>query len=429
MSTTNRTILSIAAAAIFLAVAGWAYWQFFMNPPSAPLSPASGTSQQGSGGFSPLQHGTGATGTNGNGTGAATTTTPGGATSSQSSKLPTLRLLSDAPVGGYAASTTASTTIVRWADRGRGNIYEASYDSSAILTLSNTLVPKIIQSVWNRDLTAFVASMFQDGDLDPTTVYAELATRAASSTGSAPYALQGKSVSGSVIGYAVSPDRTKMFMLLDQGGAGVGYVSSFNGKNLTQIFSTPLTELNVAWPADGIIALTTKGSASYNGYLYFVDPKAGTWKRALGPLPGLSASVSRTGKYVLYSTANSQGVYTGIYSVASGTSTDAIIRTLADKCAWGNTYRDLVYCGVPVQLPSGTYPNDWYLGTVSTVDGVWQINAANGEVHLISSIIDQSNRPVDTSGLSTDAKDHYLFFMNKNDLSLWSLDLSAAATK
>jgi hypothetical protein len=76
-------------------------------------------------------------------------------------------------------------------------------------------------------------------------------------------------------------------------------------------------------------------------------------------------------------------------------------------------------------LRRATYPDDWYKGTVSFVDKIWQVSATTGEVHLISSIVDTSDRIIDAFNLGLDEKDRFLIFMNKNDLSLWSLDLTA----
>jgi hypothetical protein len=251
------------------------------------------------------------------------------------------------------------------------------------------------------------------------------------STGSAsgnasvtPFELRGKNLPTGLIGYAVSPDKSKLFMLINQNGNGVGYVSTFDGQKTAAIFTSPLTEVNVDWPTDNAIAITTKGSSVYDGFLYLVNPKTGVWKRAVGPLPGLSASVSHDGKYALVSSADgNNGISTSIYSLASGTSANAAIHTLADKCAWGNFYKDTVYCAVPSQAVTGAYPEDWYAGTLSTIDKIWQLDALTGGVRLVSSITGQSDRVVDAFNLGLDAKDGYLFFMNKDDLSFWSLDL------
>ncbi|MDE2038327.1 MAG: hypothetical protein KGI69_03880 [Patescibacteria group bacterium] len=418
---------------VTILLAGAGYWYFFMQTGAAGLPFPSGSSN-GQTGFQPFSRPPSGTSPSSSPTGTATTSQNGQAQGSAYS-LPVLRLLSDTPVGGYGASTTASTTVVRWVDRGRGNIYQATYDSANITTLSNTVVPRIYGSVWDRNLVSFIGSLFQSGDTAPSTVYAQLVAQA-TSTASAqassspdsasltPYVLRGKNIPGDVVSYAASPDGKSIFMFAVQNGEGIGYTAPFNGGTATQIFTTPLTQASVDWPAPNIISITTAGSAYEPGYLYFVDPKTGVWKKVIGPLPGLSAKVSHDGKYaILSATGNKNNVVTSIYSVASSTGTDAVIRTLADKCAWGDFYKDVVYCGVPSQAVPGTYPDDWYKGTLSTNDQIWQVDAATGAVHLVSPIISQSDRVIDAFDLSLDPKDDYLFFMNKNDLSLWSLDL------
>ncbi|MCX6715550.1 MAG: hypothetical protein NT077_00865 [Candidatus Taylorbacteria bacterium] len=423
-----RNLLISLFIIILLAAAGWAYWYFLMGPTKIPAKPGdTGTP----GGFQPINRPGGNTGGTG-GTGNTGTTTGNIPTGIQQVKIPSLRLLSGTPVGGYSASTTASTTNIRWVDRGRGNVYQASSNSLTITTLSNTVVPKIFASVWNKNLTSFIASIFENTELVPITVYSELIPRTnktaaattTPSTSSAPFDLRGKSITGNVIGYAASPDRSQLFTMMNENGNGVGYVSSFSATSPTRLFTTPLTEVNVSWPSDNIIAITTKGSTNHSGFLYFVNPKTGVWTKVLGPLPGLSTRVNQTGKYIIYSaTGKNNDVMTGIYSMAAGTTTEAVIRTLADKCTWGKFYKELVYCGVPSQSVSGRYPDDWYLGTLSTIDKIWQVNAITGEARLVSSLIDQSDRILNVFNLETDPKDMYLFFMNKNDLSLWSLDL------
>jgi len=381
----------------------------------------------------------------------ATSTEPGYDTPSTPS---TLRLLSNTPVGGYGASTTASTTIVRWVDRGRGNIYEAHGDILDVITISNTVVPKIYDSLWNKNLTAFIGPSLQDGVSEASLLYAELRARpvpkTASSTGTnaatttaltaqlmastspgssfiaqTPYELKGKNLPQHIVAYAISPKKDKIFFLVNDKGSGIGYTATFDGKSVTQIFNTPITQVNAEWPEENTIAITTKGSAFYGGFLYFVNPKTGIWKKILGPIIGLSTRVSHDGKSVLASSAEGNTMSTAIFNVSSHKFTSAVFRTLADKCVWGNFNLNMVYCAVPAQPVNGLYPDDWYRGLVSGADKIWQLNSTTGEIHLVSSIVDQSDRVIDAFNLGLDPKDEYLLFMNKNDLSLWSLDLVA----
>ena len=408
----------IASVIILVLIAMVVFWFVFIRNSGTNGSGANGSQNSGFtpfGGTGGKQQGT--TGNN-NGSGSSVVNQTGTTT------LPALRLLSATPIGGYGASTTASTTLVRWVDRGRGNILQAKENSLNIATLSNTLVPKVYESTWSNDIGSFIGSVLSNDNATISTLYATLDAHATTTSSATMFELHGKNLPDTVVSYAASPKKDKVFLFSIENGQGVGYVAPFNGGTATQIFSTPITEVNVEWPETNTIAITTKGSAYSPGFLYFVDSKTGVWRKILGPLPGLSTKVSHDAKYVIASVAGSSNdVSTTIYSVASSTGNDAIIRTLADKCAWGNFYKVMVYCAVPFQPVSGVYPDDWYKGALSTVDKIWEVNAQTGEVHLISSVFSEAKRSIDAYNLGLDDKDNYLFFMNKNDLSFWSLDL------
>jgi len=462
----KKTFTIIISAIIVLLIgAGILWYLFFSNSGTAtPIS----TGNSSSGGFQPYTTSSSLPIGSSNGTTSNTTAqqTP---TTVSPTVIPSLRLLSNSPIGGYGASTTASTTIIRWIDRGRGNIFETKGSSLTVTTLSNTILPRMYESIWNKNITSLIGSLLPSGDTVPTVIYANMessviatsptpspkasaakssASRNATSTlatstdaisrqasstqqtaisaNIAPYVLKGKNLPSNTIAYAVSPKGDKIFMLIEENNSGTGYISNFDGTSVVKIFSTPLTKLNVEWPEDSTIAVTTKGSSGADGYLYFIDPKTGIWKKIIGPLSGLSTRVSHNAKYVIASWSDSnQNMATNIYKIGTTTPMEATVQTIADKCVWGNFYKEIVYCGVPFQPDTATYPDDWYKGNISFTDRIWQINATNNEAHLVTSIIDQSNRIIDAFNLGLDAKDHYLFFMNKNDLSFWSFDLTA----
>jgi hypothetical protein len=457
----KKSTILIAAVIILLLVAGGVYWYLFFYGPGNKVTPTV-TGTRPTNGFTPF---TSSPPSTGNGTVNNNAPTPTPTVSLRpGSPIPSLRLLSNTPIGGYGASTTASTTVVRWIDRGRGNIYEARGDSIDIATISNTILPRMYESVWNKGITAFIGSILPANADLPTTVYAEIksilppadlsitpkplskankagALKQASTTiptptatpavtevpaNQTPFELKGKNLPDNMIGFAASPKGDKVFMLVKENNSGVGYIANFNGTSVTKIFTSPLTQVNVDWPEDTTIAITTKGSASQSGFLYFVNTKTGVWKKVLGPILGLSAKVSHNAKYVIASGSSSnQSITTNLYAVGTTTPILTPVRTLVDKCVWGNFYKELVYCATPTDIPAGTYPDDWYKGAVSFSDKIWQINVTNGEVHLVTTIVDQSDRIVDAFNLGLDSKDDFLFFMNKDDLSFWSFDLSA----
>lgn len=430
MNNSRRIIYIFLVLILILVLVGAAYWYFFFETGAPPSTPSA---SQSPGGFSPFGRAPSASN--------APQTSPGGlaptdipAPPAVTGTIPTLRLLSRTPIGAYGASTTASTTIVRWIDRGRGNVSEVRENALETTVLSNTILPRIYEGSWNRNLTAFIASMLPENEDAVTTVYSELRKRSATTTASstpaqdasklAPFDLRGKNLPSDIISYAVAPTGDKVFILIREGGQGVGYIANFDGTGMARILSTPLTQVMVEWPELNTIAITTKSQAAQDGFLYFVNPKTGAMRKIIGPVPGLATRTSHDARYVIASSAGAAGnMQTAIYRVGSTTPTDALALTLADKCAWGNFYTNIVYCAVPTQQLLATYPDDWYKGRLSFVDRLWQINAATGEIKLVSNIVGQSDRVIDAFNLGLDPKDNFLFFMNKNDLTFWSFDL------
>ena len=420
---TPKTFLIIMIVVI-IALLGFGAWYYFFHNQTTTTTGTNSTPS----GFEPLNRP--ASGSNQAGTSSVTNTNAPGTTTTAQSRITVLRLLSNTPIGGYGALTTATTTVVRWIDRGRGNIYEVKENASDVTTLSNIILPRVYNSSWNKNLTSFIGQALEDSSELPASIYAELTSLKTATTtkllGSnlTPFELKGVSLPDNVTGYAVSPNKSRIFFLIKGAAGSKGYVANFDGSKMTQIFTTPLTQLNIEWPSDNIIAITTKGTADRAGYMYFVDPKTGVWKKILGPLNGLSTKVSRDAKYVLLSvTGMSDNVVTGLYSLVNNKPIDGAVSTLADKCVWGNFYKEIVYCAVPSQMVSGTYPDDWYKGTLQTVDDIWQINAITGETKFAGKILGQAGRVIDAFNLGLDDKDNFLFFMNKYDLSFWSLDL------
>ncbi len=429
--------LIILIIVVLLIAAGVGYWYYSSDV--APINVGTGTNTNNTpstGGFSPFDRNP--IGQNSPVPNQTPIVDPSGnSTSSPAAivaEVPVLRLLSNIPVGGYGILTLKSTTTIRWIDRGRGNVYQATNHSTEIETLSNTILPRVYDSVWNKNLSSFLGSLLDEDSETVESVYSTLQPQSASSTVQntdtgeplpvTPFALRGESIPDNVIAFTASPKKDRVFILVKENDRGVGYTTNFNGQNITKIFDTPLTQVNIEWPEENTIAITTKGSATQPGYLYFVNPKTGAWKKVLGPLFGLSTRTSPDAKRVIYSSIGSDNVLrTNFYTLSSKQISEAVVKTLADKCAWGHIRPETVYCAVPTKFDNAVYPDDWYLGKTSFIDKIWSINAASGEIHLVSEIVDQSKRLIDAFNLTVDESDQYLVFMNKDDLSLWSFDL------
>jgi rubrerythrin len=102
--------------------------------------------------------------------------------------------------------------------------------------------------------------------------------------------------------------------------------------------------------------------------------------------------------------------------------TDFSLKTLPEKCVWSQKSKNIVYCAVPQNLPQADYPDAWYQGAVSFQDQIWRLDAATGDVKLMSTLF-EANDFIDATNPILDPTETYLLFTNKNDFQLWGLTL------
>ncbi len=350
-------------------------------------------------------------------------------------KMPKLRQLSSTPVGGMSASTTmirsltlASTTyeatIVRFIDRGTGHIYQANDINLGINKITNTTLPKIYESYWNKNSNTLILRYLKENTDKITNFYAEIRSVGSSTASTTNISeIKGKYLSSDIKEIAVSPAGDKIFTWNIENDNGNGYISSFDEKNKVKIVDSPLTQVNIAWPEASTVTFTTKGNSQTAGYAYSANTKTGEIKKLLGGVPGLSVKLSADAKKLLYSIGGEK-LSMGVLNIKDGSSKAMIFSTLADKCIWSTLRKNELYCSVPTEIPTAAYPEDWYKGTLSFVDQIWHIDTDTGEVHLLANLLTLSNQLIDAQELSLDSKENFLYFMNKRNLSLWSLDLN-----
>ena len=309
-----------------------------------------------------------------------------------------------------------------------GHIFEANNLNTNIDKISNTTLPKIYEGFWNKKLTSMVLRYLKDDTDAVTSFYAELnlattSTSTSQNINTTPYEVKGKYMSPYIDQIAVSPSGDKIFSWNIENDNGIGYISTFDEKNKVKIIDTPLTQVNIDWPASTTVTITTKGLSTAPGYMYGVNTKTAEMTKLLGNIKGLSAKLSVNSKNIFYSSGG-KTIKSGIYDIKNAKFTDVIFGTLADKCVWSSINQNEMYCAVPTDIPEGAYPDDWYKGQVSFVDKIWLLDTTTGEVHLIANLLSLSNKLIDATQLTLDPKENYLYFINKKDLTLWVLDLN-----
>ena len=417
----KNALITIIIIFILSLLGGGYYWYFYVKTSPTDTSSLNNSSKSGFSPFSrdgvaskpatnPVQNDTEASTTP-----ETTETTP--------YRAPKLRQLSTMPVAGISASSTKSSSIVRYVDRGTGHIYEANDQSLDIKKISNTTLPKIYEAYSNKNGTAYIVRYLKDQTDTISNFYTELHGTGTSTT-ETPYELKGKYLSPDVNRIAVSPSGDKVFTWNIEGDSGVGYISAFDEKTKVKIANTPLTQVTIDWPEANNVVVNTKASAVSSGFIYSIDTKTAVMKKVLGGLRGLTGKMSKDLSQVIYSYSTKNSFATSIFNTKDGTNKEVIFKTLSEKCTWSALRKNEVYCAVPTEIPTAQYPDDWYKGDVSFVDQIWHLNTATGEVHLLGDLLTLSNKLIDATHLTLDPSENTLYFVNKGDLTLWALDLN-----
>ncbi len=295
---------------------------------------------------------------------------------------------------------------IRYVERVTGHIHEMYLDTKAKGEVSNSTIPTIYEALFDGKASSVIYRYLGDDGQTITTFLATL--------GSA----KGEFLPSDILDVSISPDKTKFFYLTKTASGVTGTIRSFKDTKRTQVWSSSLSELLSQWVTDQKVYLTTKAASSVNGDLFSLNISSGVLTKVLGGIKGLTTLANSDGSLILYSTSTSGGPKLGLFDVKNHTMADLNLYGLPEKCVWGNT---IIYCAIPNSANGSGYPDNWYQGTVSFDDNFVKIDSKANNFQTIAD--SASGTSVDGTHLFLDKTATELFFINKKDSSLWSLDL------
>lgn len=345
------------------------------------------------------------------------------ATSTPNETLSILRQISSVPVAGTSIIKISSGNIVRFIERGTGHIYETTTDSNAINTrISNKTIPKIYEALFANNGKDILLRYLKDDTDTIETFHAKIKTSVSTST-SGTVTLEGSFLTSNIKEVAVLEDIDKLFSLVETSTGAVGVISKTDGSGKNQIFNSFLNYWLVNWPRESTIVLTTKPASDENGFLYYLNTQTGAQTQVLGPIKGLTALVSPDTNKILYNESSGQSFLTSIYDLTKNQVRNFGTQTLPEKCVWSKGDKEIIYCAIPENVPYGSYPEDWYQGLVSFSDNIWKININTGSTNLLAKLSSLSGKEIDVINPMISSGGEYLVFQNKNDLTLWGLNI------
>jgi hypothetical protein len=360
-------------------------------------------------------------------------------------EIPALRQISREPVAGYTFFTkdkevevpnvgtstpnqasdedgTGQTEIIaeyvfRFIERATGHIFETTESNLTTQKISNTTIQKINNAYFLSNPNKFLYDSLSVNREGLDTFFNELII---SATSTEENTLKTDSYSILASNLQVSDDLEEFAYL----NTGFDLTSIFvNSQNLVgekEILETPLREIILDWPNQNTFTLLTKPSNGEGGYLYRLT-RSGNLQKLIGVSPGLTAKLSPDEKYLIFSETSGNNLVTRIQNTEDGEIRRLPTFILPEKCVYTN--KDGLICAMSERLQIASYPDDWYKGLVSFDDILVKIDLETGKQTTLYIFNKEVEGIFDIVDPRTTKNDEFLLFKNKNDLTLWALDL------
>lgn len=298
---------------------------------------------------------------------------------------------------------------IRYVDRVTGHIYRMYLDTKDIEKISNRTIPNIYEAIFdntgNKVIYRFLAN-------DNNTILSMLIN--INDIKSAEYLPE------NITDISINKDNTKVFYINESNNKALGTIRLLSTGGKTQNFSSSFTEWLSSWVNDDNIYLTTKPSYLVAGNTYNLNNKTGSMTKVLGGIYGLTTLPNNDGSMVLLSSSSDIGPTLQIFDIYKHKTESLNTYGLSEKCVWSKDNIN-IYCALPSKIQKQGYPDIWYKGEVSFDDYFAKINTINKETTVLGA--PSSGESIDGIKLFTDENETTLFFINKKDSTLWSLDI------
>ena len=296
---------------------------------------------------------------------------------------------------------------VKYVEKSTGHVYQMNLSTKEAGKISNSTIPGVYETIFNNKADSIIYRYVSSGE---STITSFLAT------------LGGKSnfLNSNILEVSLSPDKSKFFSLIKINNGVVGNINSFEDIKAKQVFTSAFSEWLPQWVTEQSVYLTTKPSYLVEGSVFSLNVVNGTLTKILGGVSGLTTLANKDGSFILFGASLDVGPRLNIFDIKNHQSLDLGVYGLPEKCVWSNDNIN-IYCAIPNTITGIQYPDSWYQGVTSFEDYFVKINTKTKDMITIAN--SKNETVVDGTNLSLNNKEDKLFFVNKKDYTLWSLDL------
>lgn len=358
--------------------------------------------------------------------------------------IPRLRQLSQVPTAGSVAFKRTGNTsrpvinedgsetvaqssynVFRYIERATGHLYEAREDSLTQTRLSNTTIPRVFDAMFSPNGENVVLRILNEDQETVETLSAKVTAKATTSPSSGVmmadgFALEGPYLAKNLIDATIYSGGISYLIPQNNGGSAL-ITSNFSDLAKKIVFESPLKNWVLSRINQNSILLTTKADSRTNGFSYLINSN-GTSKKIVGDMPGMTSLMSPNEKWLIYSLSRNNEFTTFALNTETNETKRFGVTTLPEKCVFSQQNSDVLYCAGPSEMPRVSLPESWYQGTVSLNDNLWKIDLSSQNYEQILGDKEEVDQSFDMIKLEISPDDNFLLFVNKKDLTLWSLE-------
>ena len=304
---------------------------------------------------------------------------------------------------------------MRYVSRGNGYVYEKRNGDNPI-QISNLYIPNIYEASFADANNTALLRFLRD---DQQTIATYTVPVPPKNTDGTRTQLPGKYLPDNIAQLVVSPDESEIGTLYTKGAYSDLFTGNSQNKNGKEVLRSPFHEWLPLWPNKNTLYLQTKASNVADGFLYKIDRTEKRLRRILGNVKGLTASVSPSGAYIIYSESVGNTFYTKILTTKTNQTTTLSLKILPEKCTW-LLNEDLVCAGNNVTADAN-YPDNWYQGITHFSDQLYHIYPNNTTYDVL---YDGNGPSFDITKIQVNEVTHLAYFIDKNTGILWQFNLA-----
>lgn len=323
-----------------------------------------------------------------------------------------LKQLTTKPVIGYqeVRKTASSTPEIYYTEAGTGHIFSIDLSSGEEKRVSGHTFPLSQKSSLTPDGKYL---MIQSGSGSRS----EFTVGQLSST--SDNKLITNTLDERIISFKSTNENTFLYAVqTDNSIIGKQY---FPAKQKTEtVFTIPFREALIDWGSNAKDThyVYPKASSKLMGFLYEVK---GTKIKRL-PIDGYGLSAEGNESAVVFSKQNNGEYSSYLYHSDTKQSFQFGIDVIPEKCVFGESPSTALICAETSEVYGMDTPDSWYRGETSYADNLWETETDGQGVTYIANTLEESGQALDITNLDLSYNNQFVYFINKNNQTLWLFD-------